>query len=314
MLQDVSTQTTSIPSREVLLTYSNQGAQQPCRREVDQIVQQYIRGDAPRRLKISAEDLATCLEAVKYTTHPSALLPAFTACETILKSRSHPAFVRKSQRNANTPRLTLIRVFATFTILIGLGLSLLFILGPFSKFLRVISLLFWWPSLTILFASFKGICFFLYIRNLRQLRPWEHNHDIDDSEQDTDEDDNFSINGEVKTHISSDNGRRRDKFAMRSIPSRISSRASVRSATNTIITNYSMAMQTFGGANKWECKSKWEAWQRRSITMKIWDERVRVESRAIQLLQDRTILVAVCLGGAVSALLTVGSLWLPGGR
>lgn len=48
--------------------------------------------------------------------------------------------------------------------------------------------------------------------------------------------------------------------------------------------------------------------------MKIWDERVRVESRAIQLLQDRTILVAVCLGGAVSALLTVGSLWLPGGR
>lgn len=276
-------------------------------------MQQYIRADAPRRLKVSAEDLAACLDAVKYTTHPSALLPAFTACETILKSRSHPAFIRKCQRNANTPRLILIRAFSALIILIGLGLSLIFIMGPFSKFYRVVSLLFWWPSFTILFASFKGICFFLYIRNLRQLRPWEHKFDYEESEPDVDDDDDFSVS-EVKTHISSDNSRRRDKFTTRNMPSRISSRASVRSVTNSISTSYSMAMQTFGGANKWECKSKWEAWQRRSTAMRIWDERVRVESREIRLLQDRTVVLAVCLGGALSALLTVGSLWLPGGR
>lgn len=250
---------------------------------------------------------------MKYTTHPSALMPAFTACETILKSRSHPAFIHKSQRNANTPRLVLVRTLATLFILIGFGVSLLFVLGPFSKFYRVISLIFWWPSWTVLFASFKGICFFLYLRNLRQLRPWEHCYDIENLEQDSEDNDDFSVS-EVKTHISSDNKPQRDKFTARETVSRISSRASQRSATSTVATTYSMAMQTFGGANRWECKRKWEGWQRRSMAMRIWDDRVRVESRAIRLLQDRTVVLAVCLAGAVSAFLTVGSLWLPGGH
>lgn len=73
-------------------------------------------------------------------------------------------------------------------------------------------------------------------------------------------------------------------------------------------------MQTFGGANKFEREAKWEGWRRRSTARKIWDDRLRVESRAIRLLQDRTMLLAVCLGGAVSSLLTVGSLWLSVGQ
>lgn len=303
---------------QLRLTWSHTGAQQPCRQEVDQIVRQYIRGDAPRRLKISDDDLADCLDAVKHTTHPSAFLSAFTACETILKSRAHPTFIRKSQRNANKPRLILLRTLATLVLLLGFGLSMLFLMGPFPKFYRVVSLLFWWPSLTVLLVSFKGICLFLYLRNLRQLRPWEECYARQSREQDAEDDEaddeTFSV-AEVKTHISSNNDRRRDKYTTRDTAPRPSTRASLRSATNTTpITNYSMTMQTFGGANKWECNAKWEGWRRRSTARRVWDDCVRVESRAVRLLQDRTVLLAVCVGGAVSSLLTVGSLWLPGGH
>ncbi|CAN8103720.1 unnamed protein product [Discula destructiva] len=297
-------------------------AQQPFREEVTQIMRHYLCGDAPRRLEISEQDLATCLDALKYTTHPSALLPAFAACEAILKAHSHPSFLRKSQRNANKPRLILISLVAALFSLLGFAVSLVLILSRAPEFCRVISLILWWPGFTVLITSMRGICLVLYIRNLRQLRPWEHDDDVEHNGSVAAEDkDDLSVS-QVKTYICSDAHRhRRDRHARvssyasdttdssRSVTISISSTTTAAAAAK----DSTAAMQTFGGSNAPECQARWARWLRKPMAERMWDGRARVQSTAVRLLQDRTVLLAVCWAGAVSSLLTVGSLWVPAG-
>lgn len=293
-------------------TNARPGARQPFRNEISQIIRNYISADAPRRLQISDEELAECLEATRTTTHPSALLPAFIASETVLKSQSHPGFIRESQRNANRPRLIFVRVLASLLILLGFILSLLLILSPASRFWRVASLFLWWPGFTVLIAAAQGLCLFLYVRNLRQFRPWESstaegrrsvqkmNHNTDDD----DDDDDWSV-GEVRTTITSDNGRRKT-------PSRASSRkVSIVSSYTLTDPTRKASLQVLGEVNSQEREARVEAYAAKSLGEKIWDDAVKTQNRAVRLLEDRTVLLAVCCGGAAAAALTIGSLWIP---
>lgn len=333
----------------IVATNAHLGARQPFRHEITQIVQHYINNDAPRRLQISDEDLVACLEAVKITTHPSAFLPAFMASEAILKSHSHPKFIHQSPRNANKPRLVLIRILSIIFVCIGLVLSLLLILSPAARFWRVASIFLWWPGFTTLIASAQGICLCLYICNLRQIPPWEpRGHGDRGVAQQKDDEDDLSV-VEVKTTITSDNAQRKThaRTSSRSVsvvsfvtmagpsavefsttitsdkdmraPSRVSShRNSANSsytasdpAANLKPKHQASSMQVLGAANCWEQQARAEAYAAKSLRQKIWDDAVKTQNRDIRLLQDRTVLLAVCWGGALSAALTIATLWIP---
>lgn len=301
-------------------------------------MQHYISVNAPRRLQISDDDLAECVEAVKNTTHPSAFLPAFLASEAILRSQSHPEFIRASLENANKPRLVFIRILASLAIFLGFVLSILLILSPAARAWRVASLLFWWPAVTALTCTRRGICLSLYIYNVRQIRPWEVRVRRRDfvSKQVTDDDDLSVV--EVKTTITSDEGRRQgpsgdDGRRMTIVSSitegsrstaevktvitsdndrrRTASRTSSRSGATAMDPRDKTSMQIFGDANRWEQEAQAEAYAAKSTGQKIWDYTVKTQNRHIRLLQDRTVLLGVCWGGALSATLTIALLWIP---
>lgn len=243
------------PIREAASTHTYA---QPFRREIQRVVRHYLRGDAPRRLQIPQESIAECLDALQETTHPSALLPAFMASEAVLKSEAYPRFLRSMRRNANRQRLIFIRCLAALVLSLGVIISVLLLLPPIPIAWRAVNLILWWPGLTILIASVKGVCLFLHLRHLRQLRPWEQRQGREDygGSLGADQKDMFMPVAEVKTYISSNN-------------------------------------------------------DRQSTRAKIWGPTARIQNPAVRILQGRTVLLAVCWGGVVAGLLTLGTLWIP---
>ncbi|KAJ0124978.1 hypothetical protein J7T55_006321 [Diaporthe amygdali] len=269
---------------------------QPFRDEVNMIIKQYITNQAPRRLDISDEDLAACQKAASITTHPSALLRAFTAAEDLLKSDCYPRFVRNSQRNANKPRLIFVRVIALIIIMIGFLANQVLVLSSLSQFYRVLSIILWWPSFTILIAAIQGLCLLLQIRSLRQLRPWEQEQ-LDEEVDADDHGHELNSAAEVTTHISSDNDRRRSKQPAFGTAIRVTSRLSSSRNDDPL---RKPSMQTFGPANKYRRRAFVKAYQAKPLTRKIWDDAVKTRNRNIKMLQDRTVFLSICWGGALS--------------
>lgn len=288
-----------------MVDLSGRVAKQPFRDEVTKIVDHYMRADAPRRLNISRDDLRECLNAAQTTTHPSSLLPAFTAAETILKSRSHAAFVRKSQRNACRARLVFTKVIGIVMLALGVAVNITLILSSASRFFRLTSLVFWWSGLALLIIASKGICVFLYLRNLRQLRPWEQTQytgEIEGSKDDENEDE--LSDDDNKAHESL------PKYSKDQSWPRIRGPSSA-SAGYTIDPLRKASMQVFGKANDWERKARMEAYGTKPIRYKVLDETVTTKNRAIRLLQHRVVLLCFCWAGIMSTLLTVGLLFVP---
>lgn len=281
--------------------------QQPFRDEVNMIIKQYITDQAPRRLNISDEDLAACQKAASLTTHPSALLRAFTAAEDLLKSDCYPRFVRNSQRNANKSRLVFVRVIALTVIMIGFLANQVLVLSSLSQFYRVLSIILWWPSFTTLIAAIQGLCLVLQLRSLRQLRPWEQEQLMDDIDADGHAHELNSA-AEVRTHISSNNDKRKSKQPAHGMAIRVTSLLSSSRNDDPL---RKPSMQTFGPANKYRRRAFVKAYQSKSIARKIFDDAVKTRNRNIKILQDRTLFLSICWGGAISSILTVVSLFIP---
>jgi hypothetical protein len=274
---------------------------QPFRDEVAMIIKQYITDQAPRRLKIPDDDLAACQKAASLTTHPSALLRAFTAAEDLLKSECFPRFVHNSQRNANRARLIFVRVLAFAVIMVGFLANQVLVLSNLSQFYRVLSIILWWPGFTSLIAAIQGMCVILQFRSLRQPRPWEQEQLVGDADADGD-------THEGTTHTSPDDDRWGPKHAWHGAAMRVTSRPSVRRNDDPL---RKPSMQTFGPANKYRRRAFVKAYQSKSITRKIWDGAVHTRNRHIKMLQDRTLLLSICWGGAISSVLSVVSLFIP---
>lgn len=305
--EDATQTHTALPLNSNPIDEHPQDQRQPFRDEINMIIKQYITDQAPRRLNISDDDLAACQKAASLTTHPSALLRAFTAAEDLLKSECFPRFLHNSQRNANKPRLILVRVIAITVILIGFLANQILVLSSLSQFFRVLSIILWWPSFTTLIAAIQGLCPLLQFRSLRQLRPWEQEQLGEDGDAD---DDTHELNSaaEVTTHISSDNDRRRSKQAWHGSVIRVTSRLSSSRNDDPL---RKPSMQTFGPANKYRRRAFVKAYQSKTISRKIWDDAVKTRNRNIKMLQDRTLFLSICWGGAISSVLTVVSLFIP---
>ncbi|KAK3387043.1 hypothetical protein B0H63DRAFT_147041 [Podospora didyma] len=298
---------------------------QPFRDEISRIVRQYIAESAPRQLNLSTHDREACLRAAQHTTHPSALLPAFMVAEASLRGISHPNFIRWAKSNANRSRIIFLRIIGAVLVLLGFSLDIVLILSRRNHYLRVISILLWWPGITTLIAALNSLCIVLHFHNARQLRPWE----ILDIEEEEQQQQGYDNTEDVKSRSSAEKLNRTtttitattNKSSKQTSSYRQHARFTSNVSTATSATSQTTdplrkpSLQTFGPKNDY-AQERWVALHRRkTVLQRIFEATVPVPSRgALQLVQDRTIFFAIVSGGLLAAMLTVASLFAPAGN
>ncbi|KAJ9141832.1 Regulator of G protein-like protein [Pleurostoma richardsiae] len=263
---------------------------QPFRQEVTMVVRHYIIESAPRQLRLSHEDRSACLDAVQVTTHPSALLPAFTAAEVALRSQLHPKFVKWSGSNANRHRVVFIEVLGAVIILLGFCLNVFLTLSSLSRFYRILCILLWWPGLTVVVAAFQGVCVLLHCRNLRTLQPWEQ------------------LSGAYKPSQMEDIEK---GLAGARKHSRKDTDASTFSGADPLRKG---SMRPFGPANDFRDEPWVELYAKQSRCSKVFAPSVKTQNQHVAMMQDQVVFYAVCWGGLVSSVLAAGSLFIPSAR
>lgn len=217
--------------------------------------------------------------------------------EANLKGRSHPAFIRWSISNATKPRLTAIIVLGVLLTILGLALDVLLVLSRLNHFLRILCITLWWPGMVILVAASRyGVCIFLHLRNVRQVRPWE------------------LVNDDVGGKLDDVNTLRSDAYVRRH------SRKDTASSTLTTLSSRGPdplrkpSLQTFGPKNEADAESSTKPHVSTSLYGKIFGDDVSIQNRSLQRMQDRAVLISVVWGGVAASVLAVASLFLPSGN
>lgn len=134
----------------------------------------YLLRNAALELDVPVKIRNATLKALRQTTHPSAFQPVVEYIESHIRETSHPRFVRHALSNANPARLRMIYCFAAVNIFIGFLIGLLLILSHRSRYLRLISSLFFLVGILGLANAKRGLCVVLLaLGHKRNLQPWE---------------------------------------------------------------------------------------------------------------------------------------------
>ncbi|KAK8025569.1 hypothetical protein PG990_003392 [Apiospora arundinis] len=265
---------------------------QPFREEMTRIVRHYISTSGPRQLNLTHADRIACIQAVEQTTHPSALLPAFTAAEALLKGQCHPNFVRWSISNSSRPRVIFARVLAAVLISLGFALNAALILSSLSRYLRLAPSLLWPMGFVFLLASRHGICVILHWNYKRNLRPWEQFADED-----------FTSSSDEKTSSTNPGDKKKKK--------RTSSSSSVTSVAS-IDPLRKPSLQSLGSANDVFDSEPWVgAYQQKSTWRKIFEVSITTQNEHVRAMQSRIVRRALLWGGLISLALTAGAVCAP---
>ncbi|KAL2147055.1 hypothetical protein VTI28DRAFT_937 [Corynascus sepedonium] len=146
---------------------------QPFRMEVDRIIATYIMNGAPRQLNLSEQDRKAVLQALSYTTHPSAFRLLVHLTEATLREQCHPNFIRWSICNGNPARLTFALALGVGMILAGLVAALVLTLSSTGRGYRALAAIAWVVGFAAVFAARNGMCVILHCVHHRHIRPWE---------------------------------------------------------------------------------------------------------------------------------------------
>ncbi|KAH6630452.1 hypothetical protein B0J18DRAFT_102157 [Chaetomium sp. MPI-SDFR-AT-0129] len=177
-----------IPRSPTSLAFASAGAKdpftiQPFRREIDRIIATYIMDNAPRQLNLSDQERKLILQALSFTTHPSALRTIGTQIEATLRQEAHPNFIRWSISNGSPARMYFAFVLGTLTILGGFAAALALTLGSAGRGYRALAGIGWMMGFATVIAARKGMCLILHGLHRRHIRPWElFMSDADDEE------------------------------------------------------------------------------------------------------------------------------------
>ncbi|KAF3937896.1 hypothetical protein ABW19_dt0208902 [Dactylella cylindrospora] len=153
---------------------SEEVSKQPFREEISRIIARYVVAGGARELNISSRDRETALQALSYTTHPSAVANLKADCDNYLRHQSHPNFIRWVIANCTTPRVNFAYSVGIGCMLIGIFVSLLLTLTSSHRAWRLFGALFWLIGVAILICGWKGICLVLMAMGHRRLlEPWE---------------------------------------------------------------------------------------------------------------------------------------------
>jgi hypothetical protein len=129
--------------------------------------------DAPRQLNLSSTEQRTAVQALSYTTHPSALRRLAETVETTLRGQAHPNFVRWSICNGNPARVFFARSLGVGLIVAGLAVGVILTLSSVGRGYRALSAIALVLGISTLVAAYKGMCVVLHGMHHRHVRPWE---------------------------------------------------------------------------------------------------------------------------------------------
>ncbi|KAI0838183.1 hypothetical protein F5Y06DRAFT_287321 [Hypoxylon sp. FL0890] len=146
---------------------------QPFRAEINRVISTYIMEDSPRQLNLSDRERKCLVQALAYTTHPSALRSVVRSVENTLRRQAHPNFIRWTICNGNPARVL-------FAKGLGIGLIACATIGAFILTLsssgrgwRALFAIGWVIGIATLIAAYKGMCVVLHGLHHRHVRPWE---------------------------------------------------------------------------------------------------------------------------------------------
>ncbi|KAK3990296.1 hypothetical protein QBC44DRAFT_289079 [Cladorrhinum sp. PSN332] len=157
---------------------------QPFREEIDRVIATYIMSGAPRQLNLSDREQKVTLQALAYTTHPSAVRLILNSAESTLRLQAHPNFIRWTICNGNPMRVTFARSLGVGTTLLSTVAAILLTLSRAPRGYRALPAIGWVIGIATLVAAYKGMCVVLHGLHHQHVRPWELFVVEDDTELD----------------------------------------------------------------------------------------------------------------------------------
>jgi hypothetical protein len=146
---------------------------QPFREEMNRVIATYIMDGAPRQLNLASWELKVAMQALSYTTHPSALRGVIKTVESSLRRQAHPNFVRWSICNGNPARVLFARCLGVGLIVAGFAIAAVVTLSDLGRGYRALAAIAWVLGISTLIAAYKGMCVVLHGMHHRHIRPWE---------------------------------------------------------------------------------------------------------------------------------------------
>ncbi|CAJ2504528.1 Uu.00g119220.m01.CDS01 [Anthostomella pinea] len=146
---------------------------QPFRAEINRVIATYIVDDAPRQLNLSAREMKAVVQALSYTTHPSAFRSLARNIENTLRKQAHPNFIRWTICNGNPARVTFACGLGVGTILVSTLGAILLALSGAKRGWRALLAIGWVIGIATLITACKGMCVVLHGMHHRHVRPWE---------------------------------------------------------------------------------------------------------------------------------------------
>ncbi|KAI1747483.1 hypothetical protein F4782DRAFT_552058 [Xylaria castorea] len=146
---------------------------QPFRAEINRVIGTYIVDGSPRQLNLSAREQKAVVQALSYTTHPSAFSTLFLTIETTLRKQAHPNFIRWTICNGNPARVTFARGLGVGSILLATVGSIILTLSGAGRGWRALFAILWVFGIATLITAVKGMCVVLHGLHHRHVRPWE---------------------------------------------------------------------------------------------------------------------------------------------
>lgn len=146
---------------------------QPFREEINRVITTYIMDGAPRQLNLASWEQKVAIQALSYTTHPSALRGVIKTVEASLRRQAHPNFVRWSICNGNPARVLFARSLGVGLIVAGFAIATVLTLSDLDRGYRALAAIAWVLGISTLIAAYKGMCVVLHGMHHRHIRPWE---------------------------------------------------------------------------------------------------------------------------------------------
>ncbi|KAK6358182.1 hypothetical protein TWF730_007535 [Orbilia blumenaviensis] len=157
---------------------SEEFSSQPFRAEISRIIARYIAPGGARELNISSRDRESTMQALSYTTHPSAVMNLKVDCDSYLRHQSHPNFIRWVIANCTSPRMNFAYSLGSSLLVSAILVSLFLTLSSVPRAWRLFGALLWSVGVIILVCAWKGICLVLMAMGHRRLlEPWEIKYD-----------------------------------------------------------------------------------------------------------------------------------------
>ncbi|KAI1334709.1 hypothetical protein F5Y15DRAFT_429227 [Xylariaceae sp. FL0016] len=171
---------------------------QPFRSEINRVISTYLISDAPRQLNLSAREQKAIVQALSYTTHPSALRTLAHGIEATLRRQAHPNFIRWTICNGNPARVWFARGLGVGTIALCTLGAIALTLSRAGRGWRALFAVGWVLGIATLITAVKGMCVVLHGMHHRHVRPWELF--VDDGEGEVKGQQSFESFGSVNSY------------------------------------------------------------------------------------------------------------------